>query len=74
MAMAYGAKNMLGPAYRSLAYYYKVTGDWKTALAQFQKALPYFSDSPRERASIQKEIQDLTPSKKDMPPPKKDWK
>jgi hypothetical protein len=29
---------------------------------------------PKERASIQKEIGDLTPSKKDMPPPKKDSK
>jgi tetratricopeptide (TPR) repeat protein len=67
MGMAYGAKNMLGPAYRSLGYYYKLMGDSKTALAQFQKALPYFNESPKERSSIQKEIQDLTPSKKDMP-------
>jgi len=49
-------------------------GDPKTSLAQFQKALPYFNESPKEKASIQKEIQDLTPSKKDMPPPKKDSK
>jgi predicted Zn-dependent protease len=74
MAMAYGAKNMLGPAYRSLGYHYKIQGDLKTALAQFQRALPYFNDSPQERASLQKEIQDLTPPKKDQPPPKKDSK
>jgi predicted Zn-dependent protease len=74
MGMAYGAKNMLGPAYRSLGYYYKLMGDPKTSLAQFQKALPYFNESAKEKASIQKEIQDLTPSKKDMPPPKKDSK
>jgi predicted Zn-dependent protease len=65
LGMAYSAKNMLGPAYRSLGYYYKLTGDPKTALAQFQKALPYFNDLPKERASLQKEIQDLTPPKKD---------
>jgi hypothetical protein len=74
MAMAYGAKNLLGPAYRSLGNYYKLAGDPKTALAQFQKALPYFNDSPNERASIQKEIQDLTAPKKDLTPPKKDSK
>jgi hypothetical protein len=61
--MAYGAKGMLGPAFRSLGYYYKLTGDPKTALSQFQKALPYFSDSSPDRAAIQKEIQDLTPKK-----------
>jgi tetratricopeptide (TPR) repeat protein len=65
MAMAYGAKNMLGPAYRSLGYYYKLAGDTKTALVQFQKALPLFNDASPERAAIQKEIQELTPKKKD---------
>jgi len=65
LAMAYGAKNMLGPAYRSLGYYYKLMGDGKTSLVQFQKALPFFKDAPREKASIEKEIQDLTPKKKD---------
>jgi len=74
LAMAYGAKNILGAAYRSLGYYYKLSGDGKTALAQFQRALPYYNDSPRERVSIQKEIQDLTPSKKELPPSKKDSK
>jgi predicted Zn-dependent protease len=74
LAMAYAAKNMLGPAYRSLGYYYKLTGDRKTALIQFQKALPYFNDSSQESASLRKEIQDLTPSKKDQTPPKKDSK
>jgi len=43
---------------------YKLTGDRKTALIQFQKALPYFNDSPQESASIRKEIQDLTPPQK----------
>jgi tetratricopeptide (TPR) repeat protein len=63
LGMAYGAKGMMGPAYRSLGYYYKLTGDRKTALAQFQKALPYFSDASSDRANIQKEIQELTPQK-----------
>jgi predicted Zn-dependent protease len=74
LAMAYGAKNMPGPAYRNLGYYYRLLGDRKTALIQFQKALPYFNDSPQESASIRKEIQDLTPPKKDQTPPKKDPK
>jgi beta-barrel assembly-enhancing protease len=63
LGMAYGAKGMLGPAFRSLGYYYKLTGDLKTALSQFQKALPYFSDASPERATIQKEIHELTPKK-----------
>ncbi len=63
LGMAYGAKGMLGPAYRSLGYYYKLTGDRKTALAQFQRALPYFTDPSSERAGLQKEIQELTPKK-----------
>jgi predicted Zn-dependent protease len=74
LAMAYAAKNMLGPAYRSLGYHYKLQGDLKNALAQFQRALPYFNNAPRERASIQKEIETLTPSPKDQPPPRKDSK
>jgi len=74
LAMAYGAKNMPGPAYRSLGYYYRLMGDGKTALIQFQKALPYFKDSPPESAVIRKEIEDLTPPKKDQKPPKKDSK
>jgi hypothetical protein len=61
--MAYGAKGMMGPAYRSLGYYYKLTGDSKTALSQFQRALPYFGEASPERATIQKEIQELTPKK-----------
>jgi predicted Zn-dependent protease len=71
MAMAYGAKNMLGPAYRSLGTYYKLRGDKRTALVQFQKALPFFNNAPREKAAIEKEIQELTPKKKDS---KKDSK
>ena len=63
LGMAYGAKGMMGPAFRSLGYYYKLNGDPKTALSQFQKALPHFSDSSPDRATIQKEIQDLTPKK-----------
>jgi predicted Zn-dependent protease len=66
LGMAYGAKGMLGQAYRSLGYYYKLIGDTKTALVQFQKALLQFPDSSPERASIQKEIQDLTPKKKEF--------
>lgn len=65
LAMAYGAKDMYGPAYRSLGYYYKFQGDGKTALIQFQKALPYFNEPSPDRASIQREIQDLTPKKKE---------
>jgi predicted Zn-dependent protease len=71
MAMAYGAKNMLGPAYRSLGTFYKLRGDKRTALVQFQKALPFFNNAPREKAAIEKEIQELTPKKKDS---KKDSK
>jgi tetratricopeptide (TPR) repeat protein len=63
LGMAYGAKGMMGPAYRSLGYYYKLNGDRKTALVQFQKALPLFGDASSERASVQKEIQELTPTK-----------
>ncbi len=63
LGMAYGAKGMLGPAFRSLGYYYKLNGDRKTALVQFQKALPLFGDASSERASVQKEIQELTPKK-----------
>ena len=61
LGMAYGAKGMMGPAFRSLGYYYKLNGDRKTALSQFQRALPYFADASLERSSIQREIQDLTP-------------
>jgi len=71
MAMAYGDKNMLGPAYRSLGTFYKLRGDKRTALVQFQKALPFFNNAPREKAAIEKEIQELTPKKKDS---KKDSK
>ncbi len=65
LAMAYSAKGMLGPAYRSLGYYYKLSGDGKTALAQFQRALPYFGDQPSEAGIIRKEIDELTPKKDD---------
>jgi predicted Zn-dependent protease len=65
LAMAYSAKGMLGPAYRSLGYYYKLSGDGKTAQAQFQRALPYFGDQPSEARVIQKEIDELTPKKDD---------
>ncbi len=65
LAMAYSAKGMLGPAYRSLGYYYKLSGDGKTAQAQFQRALPYFGDQPSEVRVIQKEIDELTPKKDD---------
>ena len=69
LAMAFSAKGKLGEAYRSLGYYYKLSGATFAALAQFQKALPYFGDPSPERTSTQKEIEDLTPKKKESPPP-----
>jgi len=69
LAMAYSAKDNLGDAYLSLGYYYKLSGSFSSALAQFQKALPYFSDQSSERIRIQKEIEDLKPKKKEPPPP-----
>jgi beta-barrel assembly-enhancing protease len=63
LAMAYGAKGMMGPALRSLGYFYKLNGDRRTALVQFQKALPYTSEASPERRVIQKEIDELTPQK-----------
>jgi len=65
LGMAYGAKNMLGPAYQNFGYYYKAMGDPKTALIHFQKALSHFNEQAPERQAIQKEIQDLTPKKKE---------
>ncbi len=65
LGMAYGAKNMLGPAYQNFGYYYKAMGDPKTALIHFQKALSYFNEQAPERQAIQKEIQDLSPKKKE---------
>jgi predicted Zn-dependent protease len=65
LGMAFGAKGMLGQAYMSFGYYHKSVGDPKTALLHFNKALPYFSEHAPERQSIQKEIQDLSPKKKE---------
>ncbi len=65
LGMAYGEKKMLGPAYQNFGYYYKATGDPKTALIHFQKALSYFSEQAPERQAIQKEIKDLSPKKKE---------
>ena len=70
LGMAYGMKNMLGPAYQNFGYYYKSLGDPKTALIHFQKALPYFSAQSSERQAIQKEIEDLTPKKKELREPR----
>ena len=64
LAMAYSAKGMLGPAYRSLGYYYKLSGDGKTALAQFQRALPYFGDQPSEARVFKKKSTSLRPRRK----------
>ena len=64
LAMAYGAKNMLGPAYQNFGYYYKSIGDLKTALVHFNKAQAYFSENSTEQRAIQQEIQELTPKKK----------
>jgi predicted Zn-dependent protease len=65
LGMAFGAKGMLGQAYMSFGYYYKSAGDPKTALHHFNKALPYFNEQSPESRSIQKEIQDLSPKKKE---------
>ncbi|MGD0624843.1 MAG: M48 family metalloprotease [Thermodesulfobacteriota bacterium] len=65
LGMAYGAKGMLGQAYQSLGDYYKSMGDTKTALIHFNKALPYFADYTPERQIIQKEIEYLSPKKKE---------
>jgi predicted Zn-dependent protease len=70
LGMAYGAKNMLGPAYQNFGYYYKAMGDPKTALVHFQKALTYFNEQSSERQAIRKEIEDLTPKKKDPREPR----
>jgi len=71
LGMAYGAKSMLGQAYQNFGYYYLTSGDRKTALGHFQKALPYFSENSPERQAIEKEIQALTapPGKKEPPHP-----
>ncbi len=71
LGMAYGAKENMGPALRSLGYFYKLNGDRRTALVQFQKALPYFSEGSSDRGSIQKEIQELTPKPGNEKPPAK---
>jgi beta-barrel assembly-enhancing protease len=64
LGLAYGAKGLLGPAYQNMGYHYKSIGDMKTALAHFNRALPYFPENSSERQVIQKEIEDLTPKKK----------
>ncbi len=64
LGMAYVAKGMLGPAYQSLGDYYKSRGDFKTALIHFNKALPYFAEYTPERQALQKEIEDLSPQRK----------
>ena len=69
LALAFSAKGNLGEAYRSLGFYHKLSGAPMVALAQFQKALPYFANPSPERTSTQKEIEDLTPKKKESPPP-----
>ncbi len=69
LGMAYGAKGMLGQAYRCLGYHYKSLGDGKTALMQFQKALPYFAGPSAEREALEKEIEALTPKKKEPQQP-----
>jgi len=65
LGMAYGAKGMLGQAYQSLGYYYKYMGDPKTALSHFIKALPHFRENTPEHQAMQKEIQNLSPKKKE---------
>lgn len=65
LGMAYGAKGMLGQAYQSFGNYYLSTGDYKTALIHFNKALPYFNENTPERQAIEREIQALSPKKKE---------
>ncbi len=65
LGMAYGEQKMLGLAYQSLGYHYKAMGDPKTAVLHFQKALSYFSEQAPERRALQKEINDLSPKKKE---------
>lgn len=67
LAHAYAAKNLLGPAYMSFGYHYKAMGDGRNALANFQRALPYFPESAPERKILLKEIEDLTPQKSKPP-------
>lgn len=76
LGLAYGNKNMLGHAYLNLGLHYKIAGDPKTALAQFNKALSYFPDSSPERQTLLKEIESLSPKKtpqKDSPKKRKDF-
>jgi len=72
LGMAYGAKGMMGPAFRSLGYFYKLKGDRKTALVQFQKALAHFAAGSPEKSSLEKEIAELTPKPgaEKTPPPR----
>jgi len=59
LGRSYGAVGQLGPAYLSFAQYYRATGDSRTALSHFQKALGYYDEKSPERREIQKEINDL---------------
>ncbi|HSR12118.1 MAG TPA: tetratricopeptide repeat protein, partial [Thermodesulfobacteriota bacterium] len=68
MAMAYSTAGNNGEAYRCLGYYYKLSGSPIQAIAQFQKAMPFFPDSSPEKAQMRKDIEELTPQKKDPPP------
>jgi len=76
LGLAYGKKNLLGQAYLNLGFHYKFSDDPRTALAQFNKALPYFPDPSPEREILQKEIESLSPKKtppQDSPKMKKDF-
>jgi predicted Zn-dependent protease len=59
LGRSYGAVGQLGPAYLSFGQYYRATGDSRTALSHFQKALGYYDEKSPERREIQKEINDL---------------
>lgn len=63
LGMAYGAQKQLGPAYQSFGTYYKAIGDFKAALVNFQRAIPYYDELAPERRVLQREIEELTPTK-----------
>ncbi len=67
LGQAYGAKNMLGQAYQNFGYYYKIMGDYKTALLHFQKAHQYFPPGSAEAQQINKEIQELSSAPQKTP-------
>jgi tetratricopeptide (TPR) repeat protein len=70
LGLAYGAKGMLGEAYRCFGAHYRSVGDNRTALTHFEKALPFYAEPSLERQAIQKEIEELTPKKQEIRGPR----